>query len=319
MEKVSVIIPVYNVVKYIDKCINSVINQTYANLEIIIIDDGSTDHSGLICDAYAKLDKRIIVVHKTNGGLSSARNVGINESTGEFLSFIDSDDYVEKDMIEKLVGSCLTNSADIAVCGRFRVVNGKIVDENSQRNPIIWGKDEAVERLLTRTNIDHSVCDKLFRKRLFDGLRFPVGRYYEDMFVTVKLLYRTNSVVHIGETKYYYLNRDDSITHEEFSPRKIDYYYACLDISDFITKEMPRLKEKSNHLINESILQCLFSMQSIEDRMNHKDEYKMLVSVARNHFFSVIQQRNIKIIKKLAFILICMDFYPPNKRVSHID
>lgn len=316
MIKISVIIPVYNVEKYIEKCINSVIYQSYSNLEIIIVDDGSIDHSGIMCDEYSKLDERIKVIHKPNGGLSSARNVGINESCGEYLSFIDSDDWIEIDMLQKLIDACITNASDIAMCGRFRVVEDEVTDDNTQSSVVVWNKNEAIERLLTWTNIDHSVCDKIFRKELFNNLRFPENRYYEDMFVTCKLLYRANNVVHIGESKYYYLNRIDSITHEEFSPKRFDYYYACLEISNFIEKELPELKEKSDSLVNEGILMCLFSMKSIKDRRNHREDFKMILNVSRKHFVCIIQDKNVKMIKKFVFILICVNMYPPIKEIQ---
>ena len=176
---VTVIIPVYNVEKYINRCLDSVIRQTYKNLEIIIVNDGSTDNSGKMCDEYAKLDNRIIVIHKDNGGLSQARNIGIEKSTGEYICFIDSDDYVELNMIEDLYNACAKNEVKMVWANKFRELeNGKIFIDKTHEQECIIDRKQAYNNILLH---DTTVCDKLFKKELFNNVRFPIGKLYEDI------------------------------------------------------------------------------------------------------------------------------------------
>lgn len=216
--KISVIIPIYNVEKYIHECIDSVRNQTYTNLEIILVDDGSTDSCATICDEYAKKDSRIRVIHKENGGLSDARNAGLEIATGKYIGYVDSDDYIALDMYEHLYNACEENEAEIAVC-RFHTFTDKIqLCENVvNRNKVYNSKgillayiDESVEELITP-----SAWSKLYRRDCIQGLQFPKGKLCEDIVYTTKAFYNAKKVVYVDRELYFYRNRPGSIMTEK--------------------------------------------------------------------------------------------------------
>lgn len=211
--KVSVIVPVYNVEKYLNKCIDSIIVQTYKDLEIILVDDGSKDNSGYICDFWGKKDNRIKVLHKANGGLSDARNYGIECATGDYFTFIDSDDYIHEKMIELLVDALEKNDADISICDFERVQDdkGNFVNVLQKEELSMTGKD-AVEKRYKYKDIRYvTAWAKLYKKHLFEEYRYPVGKIHEDEFLTYKLLYTSDKVVFLNLKLYFYRQRESSI------------------------------------------------------------------------------------------------------------
>ena len=179
-ELISVIVPVYNVEIFFDKCMTSIVNQTYKNLEIILVDDGSTDKSGKKCDEWKEKDERIKVIHKENGGASSARNVGLEDVTGNWISFIDSDDYIEKTFLENLYNSAKENNADIAAGGFKRITLYKEKIKYSEEN-FISDKKDMMRRFLLNDGLSFAMCDKIYKKKLFDTIRFPEGKMNEDI------------------------------------------------------------------------------------------------------------------------------------------
>lgn len=214
---VSIIVPVYNVEKYLKKCIQSIINQTYKNLEIILVDDGSSDNSGKICDEFAQKDNRIKVIHKTNGGLSDARNAGLDVMSGEWVSFIDSDDFVSPYYIENLYYLAFLNGSDIAINSykRFKdksedFIFKKITDEDI----LVYDSRQAIENMLYVKNFTVSAACKIFKKKLFFETRFPKGKIYEDLYTIPLVISKTDKVVFCDIKDYFYLQRDDSITEE---------------------------------------------------------------------------------------------------------
>lgn len=229
---VSVIVPVYNVKNYLKKCVQSILTQTYSNLEIILVNDGSTDGSGEICDEFAKKDNRVVVVHKINGGLSDARNVGIDIAKGKYFSFIDSDDHISCDMIETLLVSAKRNLCEIAVCNMIRF------SEKGNTAPFYCPTNE--ERVLLGDNRyetmkQPSVCNKLFLAKLFDNIRFPKGKYYEDTFVYHELVYMAENVVLTGKDSYWYLLREDSILGKpQYTDRYFDFIEAVWKRASFL-------------------------------------------------------------------------------------
>ena len=223
-ELISVIIPIYNIQNCLHKCINSVVSQTYNNLEIILVDDGSTDDSGIICDQYEKDDKRIKVIHKENGGLSDARNAGIAVATGKFYSFIDGDDYIVDDMLETMYKAILVNRAEISICNIKRVYeDGEIESfyEPTDKIEILEGLDRF------KTLNQPSVCNKLFSARLFESVRFLKGKFYEDTFIYHEILYLAKSVVMTGQVGYWYRERKESILgYGRYTDRYFDFIEA---------------------------------------------------------------------------------------------
>lgn len=232
MEKlISVIVPVYNVEKYIHRCVDSILAQTYTNLEIILVDDGSPDNCPAICDEYAKKDSRIKVIHKENSGLSSARNAGLDIATGDYIGFIDSDDYIASDMYKKLYKSIIENDSDMAICN-YEFVNeqGKSLNNNMPVPNGVYSAKEALAFL----QIDNygafvSACNRLFSKNLFDNFRFPIGKLNEDNFTAYQLIYRCGNIVMLSEPLYSYLQHSDSIMHQKITIRRFDELQALIE------------------------------------------------------------------------------------------
>ena len=213
---ISVIVPVYNVEKYLPKCIDSIINQTYTDLEILLIDDGSTDNSGKICDNYAKKDKRIKVIHKKNGGLSDARNTGLNICTGDYISFIDSDDYIEPDMYDKMINTAIANDIDIISCNYNHIYNEQNFSPFFKTNTdeLITNKTKLLKLIFTYQNFDLVVFNKLYKANLFKNIRFPKGiSPAEDLNILYPLISSSNKFYYINEALYNKTERINSLSH----------------------------------------------------------------------------------------------------------
>ena len=225
---ISIIIPVYNVEAYLDRCIQSVIHQTYQNLEIILVDDGSTDHSGKMCDAYAKSDKRIKVVHKSNGGLSDARNAGLAVITGTYIGYVDSDDWIELEMYERMYAACIENQAELAIC-RYRTEysaknSAMSVDAVLESDLVVpLSRDALLQIYLCgheKYVIYNSVWSKLFHRDLVKDMIFPKGRNSEDIMYTTKAFCRLKKAVYLDSGFYHYIqDRQGSIMNETKSKR----------------------------------------------------------------------------------------------------
>ena len=208
---ISIIVPVYNVEKYLEKCINSIINQTYKNLDIILINDGSTDNSGKVCDKFKSKDSRIKVIHKENGGLSDARNAGLKIANGEYIGFVDSDDYIAPDMFETLYNLTQKYNAEISIVSFYEIYNTKTIGVRDSRQLQQMNKIEAIKELLLDSKIQSYAWNKLFKKNLFENLKFPTDKNFEDIATTLLLFEKANKIVLFEDPKYYYLRRDDSI------------------------------------------------------------------------------------------------------------
>lgn len=221
---VSIIVPVYNVEMYLKKCVDSIVNQTYRNLEIILVDDGSTDSSGQICDTCKEFDDRIMVIHKSNGGLSDARNVGLSVANGKYCAFIDSDDFITSDTVERLYSAMMGYDCQIAVCNMMRIYEDETTE--SFYRPVekltVLSGEQRFETLK-----QPSVCNKLFQTELLKGIQFPKGKFYEDTFIYHVLAYRAKKIVLTGHDGYYYLSRKESILGQpQFTDRYFDFVEA---------------------------------------------------------------------------------------------
>lgn len=237
-EKISVIIPVYNVEKYIRKCIESVCGQTYRNLEIILIDDGSPDKSGAICDEYAATDSRIKVIHTENGGVSRARNIGLDMATGKYIGFIDSDDYIKPGMYETLACRMEKEDADTAICG-FISVNeeGEVLPDKQipmPANDMVMTREEAVRQLAGSDYVCFiTVTNRLYRKEVFQKIRFPEKKRYEDEYIAHHVLWKCRKVIVLNEPQYYYVHHSDSFMEQEYALIRIDCADAWLERAQF--------------------------------------------------------------------------------------
>lgn len=283
-EMVSVIVPVYNVEAYLPRCVESILEQTYDRVEIILVDDGSLDRSGAICEDYEKRDPRIKVIHKRNGGLSDARNAGIEISTGSYLMFVDSDDWIREDCVALLVAAMQYGQTQISACAYLKtkeykcdaVGNGINIPDGIE----IWPIEEAYRHLFLNRGIDHSAWAKMFRRVLFEELRFPFGKMYEDQFVTYKLFHMAQKVSYIGEKLYYYFDRPGSIQNESFTERKMDELEAALECEKFIEANYPQLREEVTCRLLSSCFHMLFA---IDDQGKWEKEIRLLTHLIRKN------------------------------------
>lgn len=218
-ELISVIVPVYNVEKYLNKCIQSIVSQTYKNLEIILVDDGSPDNCPKMCDDWAAADSRIKVIHKQNGGLSSARNAALDIAVGDYLFFIDSDDYAEPDMVEFLHSLIISGEYDVARCGAFidDLINNKSLQIGDGKRSVP-SFDDSINNLMNGGNLSGVVWNKMYKTNAVKGIRFdPADGCSEDIMYNFRVLTQTDRVICCDEPKYHYVLRNDSITNSHFT------------------------------------------------------------------------------------------------------
>ncbi|MBM7540675.1 glycosyltransferase family 2 protein [Amphibacillus cookii] len=230
--KISVVVPVYKVERYLPKCIDSILNQTYRNLEIILVNDGSPDYCGTICNKYAEIDERICVIHKENGGLSDARNAGLRIATGRYISFIDSDDYIHSEFYRYLLEDMIENKADIVQCGYTKVTEESdhdLINESVNKlDTFVFSKKQEILDNLYNQNYGDTVViwNKLFKLNLFQDIEFPKGKVHEDELTTYKLLYQANKLVIMERKMYYYLQRTSSIMGAGFNHQRLNQIEA---------------------------------------------------------------------------------------------
>lgn len=244
-DKISIILPVYNVDKYLRKCIDSILNQTYKNFELIIIDDGSTDNCPSICDEYKLLDNRIQVIHQENKGLSAARNVGIDLSIGKYITFIDSDDYIDNKYLEILHKLIVENKADMAVCDKI-IVNDKEKETNkliTNYNNEIIDVEEAYMRMFKCNGIGFNVWSKLYKTNIVKKIKFPKGKLYEDIFVINKIMSSVKKIIVTNYNGYYYLKRRDSITNTNISDNHMNLIEGSIKFKDYMLRNYPNLND----------------------------------------------------------------------------
>ena len=238
---ISIIIPLYKVEKYLEKFIESVLKQTYTNLQIILVDDGSPDNCGKICDEYAKKDSRIEVIHKANGGLSDARNVGISKAKGRYIGFVDSDDYIKEDMYEILLNLIKKYDADVSICNLYDVIDGNECIRNKENGIREYSRIDILKEILLDKNIQSYAWNKLYKKELFDEIKYPIGKKYEDIGTTFYLLEKCNKVVVTGKSEYYYINRQDSIVNNVTESTITDYIELIIQRYDYIEENIKEL------------------------------------------------------------------------------
>lgn len=284
MNLVSVIVPVYNVEKYIKRCICSIINQSYKNLEIILVDDGSKDNSGSICDDYAKQDNRVKVIHKDNGGLSDARNAGIEIAKGKYLCFVDSDDYIDKEFVQTLYDDMAHFGTNISAVNlayfddNNKYENASNVDGNQE----ILNSTDAIRYLFTNDKYCNYAWNKMYKAELFQGVRYPFGKKMEDLGTTYRLFNKAGAVVYNPKPLYYYYQRSDSILHSpnpNFWNDKYDLtYQRFLDVKNIY----PELMENYHFYVN-TVFEC-YQYLNKSARSNAKREMKVLWPKVKNEY-----------------------------------
>lgn len=299
-ELISVIVPVYNVEKYLDRCIKSIVNQSYTNLEIILVDDGSPDKCGEICDEWAQKEERIKVIHKKNGGLSDARNTGIEIAQGQYLSFIDSDDYIHKDFIKILYENSLKNNADISMCGVKRTdKNEDISREVKNENITIVFSKDILER---KNNIYCVAWNKLYKKSIFNNIRYPKGKIHEDVAVIYKIMYYSNKIAITDAELYFYFNAPESIMRSKFSRKRLDILEGLKNQYEFFIKIGE--KKYAYFVLREFLDNVLKLYQQCSSLKKEKYEIrKKLIRKYEENYKKVILNSNTSTGMKLKYIL----------------
>lgn len=311
MDLISIIVPIYNVERYLKKCIDSLINQTYKNIEIILVNDGSKDNSIKICDEYVKSDNRIKLFHKENGGLADARNYGMKFVTGKYVTFVDSDDIISKNMIEILYNNLIENNAQISECEFFRFCNESEISNNindSKKYTVSNMKDKCKALLQDKAN--SNVCGKLFLTELWNDIEFPKGKYYEDQFTFYKVLFKTNIIVHNKSQLYFYRRNPNSIVASMNKVKAADFIEATENMTDAIVKRYPEFK---NEYINMNLITRLKVMISINKKeyIKNKDFYKNIDKYIKNNSSKIINNNEISKKNKIKVKL-----YVTNKKIG---
>lgn len=261
---ISIIVPIYKVEQYLDKCIQSIINQTYKNLQIILVDDGSPDKCGKICDEYALKDNRIEVIHKINGGLSDARNVGIGRAKGKYIGFVDSDDYIEKDMYENMYNLLEERNADVCICNFYNVIENNNIIKNPNNGIQEYNKIDILKEILLDKQIQSYAWNKLYKSELFDNVKYPVGKKYEDIGTTFYILEKCNKVVVTDLPKYYYLNRIDSIVNNLSEQTVIDYVDLINERYDYIENKYSELRRYNIYYLARTLITAYADLQKLK-------------------------------------------------------
>lgn len=243
---ISIIVPIYNVDKYLKKCIDSLLNQTYKNLEIILVDDGSTDNSGKICDEYSKRDNRIIVFHQKNSGVSTTRNKGLEISTGEYIGFVDPDDYISPIMYDVLYNILKQSSADISMCD-YECFDSESINFCESKDFIIYDKKQALCELVLDRNITSHLWNKLYKSELFDGIKFPENKIYEDVGTIYLVIEKANKIIHNKSVLYAYYQRPTSLCNTISENRISNYIEMVNNRYNYLLLKFPELKK---------VLQC---------------------------------------------------------------
>ena len=297
---ISIIVPVYNVEKYLKKCVYSILNQSYKNLEVILVNDGSTDNSGKICDELSREDSRIKVYHKDNGGLSDARNYGVAKANGEYVGFVDSDDYIDQYMYENLYKAIRKYNTQIAECGITRVYkNNKLRPHyDGEEYSLVVDREGYLKEYLENRKVYGAAVCKLLSIDLAKVLKFPDGKVYEDVFYTLELLKKVDKYTLISGNYYYYYIRGNSITTKTFSSRDMDYIEIIDKIGEYTLNNYTKLKEKLFIRQGFAYLSIFNQIIQLND-YRQIPEYSILIgklkNIRSNIIFNKLAPRSLKI------------------------
>ena len=313
-ELISIIVPVYNVEKYIKKCIDSIVNQTYKNLEIILVDDGSPDNCGKICDEYAEKDKRIKVIHKKNGGLSDARNAGIKIAKGSYIGFVDSDDWIHENMYKEVYKALIEKDADIACCKLIRCKNS--IEKISEKFDNKIEEYNQIQYMKKFFKIDSQECvyyawNKLYKKQVIDENQYPINLTSEDVVGTYKALLKCKKIVEINYPYYYYYYNPNSITLRKFSKKDLDLIEIWDKVVEITKKNAPDylwMAELNRHRIDYTLLMRMalkLDFSQIKDIYSY--EYKEMLKSLKEHK-NVLLNAPIPLSRKITIILICWNY-----------
>ena len=309
---ITVVIPIYKVEEYLRECIDSILGQTYKNLEIILVDDGSPDKCGKICDEYASKDDRCIVIHQENQGLSGARNSGIQIAKGAYITFVDSDDYVNKDMIEIMYNHMVEDNADMVVAGFESFFEDGTKSSNDHGGKVFkLSKEEALDCFLFNDYLTPCACGKLYKTSLWKGIRFPKGKLFEDQFTIYKIIDLTQRIIYLSEPMYHYRKRSGSIGHSNFSEKTYDLYAAINEEFNYIND---KYAEKCPNIIVAKIFwEIVFVNMMILSNYKDTSVINKVQSFSFSNIRTVWQCPYINVVRKCQIALFSIS-YPLYKR-----
>lgn len=309
-KEISIIVPIYKVERQLQRCIDSILNQSFSNFELILVDDGSPDNCGKICDEYEKKDNRIKVIHKENGGLSDARNVGLDIAKGKYIAFVDSDDIIHSRMIEILFECINKSDSDIAQCKFKKFKNlGEVKNDLDNYNGTFEEYDNktAIIDMIDNNKINVNSWNKLYKRELFETLRFPKGKIHEDEFLTYKLLYNSRKIAYIDEELYYYYQNDNGIMNGSNILKRLDRIEALEERSKFFLENGDNdLYNKSNSALFFALNKLYFIFKRNEQLKKDKENIKKLkgkikgtsILLENNEYLSSTNSKIVKIINK---------------------
>lgn len=300
MVKVSIIVPVYNVEKYLRRCLDSLNNQTLEEIEIIMVNDGSTDSSAEICKEYLKDNKKFKYVEQSNQGLSGARNSGIKIATGEYLGFVDSDDFVTDDMFEVLYNNAIKFNVDISACGHMSYFeNGNIKINTKKYIKKRYTRAEALDLFLIQELFDVVAWNKIYKREIFNETEYPIGKIYEDIQTTYKLIDKSNGVYLDSTPKYYYFQRINSISHSSFDKRM---FWIIEGINDYkkICANSVRFK---NEIVGEIRWYLVIYNKMIQSNIIDKEIEKNIKEMIKNNLGKIIFNRYNGLVRKIQMLL----------------
>lgn len=319
---ISVIVPVYNVEEYLPRCVDSILAQTYQNLEVILVDDGTRDASDKICDDYAVKDPRVRVIHKENGGLSSARNAGMDIATGEYFGFVDSDDWIEPDMYAHLLERMQHYDAKMACAGRYDVeseTGSKTVGLCPPREELVSG-EELVKRIFLWDNIDSAAWDKLYHRSLFEGIRYPVGKIIEDVPTTYRLALRAGKAVLCDKPFYNYFHRPGSITTQKsISGKSFHFTQHTAKIYPDIRENHPALEPYARFLRVRSLYYLLLNLEQAEAdvRKQYAKERHTLRKELGSHLGFILKSPWFGLQERVTDVLLVLGIYRQLRPIFH--
>lgn len=305
MIQISIIVPIYNVEKCLRRCIDSILNQTFKDFELILVNDGSTDKCEEICDEYAKKDNRIIVIHKENGGLSSARNAGLDIAKGKYIGFVDSDDYIHSEMYSTLKYELEKNDSDIVICGYkdifdleanfYEVLNLNYRVEN-------YNSFECIKGIYHNNKVNFIVAwNKLYKRELFNKIRYPINRIYEDAFIAPELIYKSKKISFIDNKYYYYYIREDSITRSKFSMKNIDEIYLRVERIKFLKRI--REKELLDYEVNFFINSFFYIYYKAKCELNiEKRDLRKIKKLFLKTYITILRSKRLNYKEKIVMI-----------------
>lgn len=319
---ISVIVPVYKVEEYLGRCVDSLLAQTYENLEIILVDDGSPDECGRICDDYVSRDPRVRVIHKENGGLSSARNAGIDAARGEYLGFVDSDDWVVPQTYEWLLGMALEEDVKLVCAGRYDVSSWTGAWNRGLcpvKREVISG-EELAKRIFLWDNVDSAAWDKLYHRSLFDEIRYPLGVVSEDVPTTYRIALDAGKAGMLDQPVYCYFHRDGSITTAAFSAKALQPSSHTSGILNHIRREHPALLEyaTSFHVSHLGYVCMIMEIAGKETLHQYAEAYKQKRRELRGFLPFILRSPLVKKKDRLTWLTICCGCYGSLRKLYHL-